>query len=75
MYDDRTLTNVSITNGPAVEAVRGFPTDNLGESESEETDTSHKEKDEADKPDLLSPCSLLFRTPKALGKEVDQMSG
>lgn len=75
VYDDGTLTNVSITNSSAVEAVGGFPTDSLGESESEETDTSHKQKDKADESHLLSPCSLSFGTPKALAKEDDQMSG
>jgi hypothetical protein len=65
---DGAFADEGIADAPAMETIGGLPTNGLGESESEETDSSHEQQDKADKPHLLSPRSLSFGIPEALEK-------
>lgn len=65
--DNGTLADEGTANTPTVETIGRFSANTLSESESEETDRSHEKEYKTDKAYLLSPGSLTFRAPEALG--------
>ena len=60
MDDDR-----SVPDSTRPEADWGSATDRLGESESEETDASHQDEDDAEETHFLAPRTLLLRCSDA----------
>lgn len=68
MNNHGAVSDMVITDRTTVETVSGFPTHALRETESQEPDTRHEQQDDADKTHFFSPCTLLFRTPYALGE-------
>lgn len=59
----------TLVDGASMEPVGRSPADNLSETKSQETDTSHQKNDEANQTHFLSPGTLLLGAPDTCTKE------